>query len=86
VLDLKHPRPIALTPPGVVRNTAVSPDGTRVAVLGADGALRVYHADGQGTANAMTTQGRLAPVLWASGDRVLVQHIGAYTQIPTSLS
>lgn len=86
VHDLEQRRSMVLTPPGVVRNTAISPDGTRVAVLGADGALRLYPADGQGTPTTVTTKERLAPVLWASGDRLLVQHIGAYTQIPTALS
>lgn len=86
VHDTEQRRSVVLTPPGVVRNTAISPDGTRVAVLGADGALRLYPADGQGSATSVTTQERLAPVLWAAGDRLLVQHIGAYTQIPTQLS
>lgn len=86
VHDLEQRRSVALTPPGVVRNAAISPDGTTVAVLGADGALGLYPADGQGSATTVTTSERLAPLLWADGGRLLVQHIGAYTQIPTSLS
>jgi DNA-binding winged helix-turn-helix (wHTH) protein/WD40 repeat protein len=35
-------KPFPVTPPTVARNVAISPDGTRVAVLGADGKLAVY--------------------------------------------
>lgn len=86
VQDLETPRVVPLTPPGVVRNAAVSADGNRVAVLGADGVLRLYASDGRGPATIVATEQRLAPVLWPTSSRLLVQHIGAYTQIPTSLS
>ena len=80
-------KPFPITPPIVVRNVAVSPDGARVAVLSARGKLVVYPtAEGRGASREIQTQEPLAPLLWTSDDWLYVQHIGAYTQIPTRVS
>jgi len=80
-------QPFPISPPLVVRNVAVSPDGRRVAVLTAKGKLVVYPTDRGGAApREIATTSPLAPVLWSSGDWLYVQHIGAYTQIPTRVS
>jgi len=80
-------KPFPITPPIVVRNVAVSPDGTHVAVLSARGKLVIYPtAEGGGAGREIPTPQPLAPLLWASDDWLYVQHIGAYTQIPTQVS
>ncbi|HJZ77068.1 MAG TPA: winged helix-turn-helix domain-containing protein [Vicinamibacterales bacterium] len=80
-------RPAALTPPGTVRNTAISPDGTQVAIFSADGKLMVYRVDRPGGAGrVVATREPLAPLLWTADDSLIVQHVGAYTQIPTRIS
>jgi DNA-binding winged helix-turn-helix (wHTH) protein/WD40 repeat protein len=76
-----------ITPPTVVRNVAISPDGEQVAVLSARGRLVVYPtANGGGSGREIATPQPLAPLLWTAGDWLYVQHIGAYTQIPTRIS
>src|SRR5262249_46996745 len=73
--------------PIVVRNVAISPDGERVAVLSGKGRLEIYPTvEGSSVAREIVTSGPLAPLLWAPGDWLYVQHIGAYTQIPTRVS
>jgi len=80
-------KPFPITPPIVVRNVAVSPDGEHVAVLSAAGKLVIYPTvNGAGTGREIATTQPLAPLLWTSGDWLYVQHIGAYTQIPTRVS
>jgi hypothetical protein len=79
------PLPFPITPPTVVRNAAISPDGAKVAVLSADRQLRIYPAEG-GTARLIPTAEPLAPLLWPESDWLFVQHIGAYTQVPTRVS
>src|SRR5262249_15331764 len=39
-----------------------------------------------GAPREIPARGPLAPLLWAPGDWLYVQHIGAYTQIPTRVS
>jgi DNA-binding winged helix-turn-helix (wHTH) protein/Tol biopolymer transport system component len=79
--------PVPLTPPGTVRNTAISPDGSEVAIFSADGKLMVYRVDRGGTAGrAIATREPLAPLLWMADGSLIVQHVGAYTQIPTRIS
>jgi Tol biopolymer transport system component len=79
-------KPYPVTPPTVARNVAVSPDGSRVAVFGADRKLTLYSTAAGGGSEVVPTDGMLAPLLWAEGDWMYVQHLGAYTQIPTRIS
>ena len=96
-------KPFPITPPTVVRNVAISPDGTGVAVLSADGRLAIYPVEGGGEARVIPTNEALAPLLWTGAPAVnaqqsdgvvrpdrdawlFVQHLGAYTQIPTRIS
>jgi len=80
-------RPFPITPPIVVRNVALSPDGTKVALLSAEGKLVIYPAAESGSAGEVVpTVEPLAPLLWAPDDWLYVQHIGSYTQIPTRIS
>ncbi len=70
----------ALSPPGMVRNAAVSPDGREVAALDATGRLRLFPGG-----RAIATDEPLAPLLWT--DRgLLVQHTRDYTQVPATVS
>jgi WD40 repeat protein len=80
-------KPFPITPPAVVRNVAISPDGASVALMSADRRLRIYPVtEGGGAPRLVPTAEPLAPVLWTEGDWLIVQHIGAYTQVPTRLS
>jgi len=80
-------KPFPISPPLVVRNVAVSPDGQQVAVLTAKGKLVIYQTSEDGPApREIATPQPLAPLLWSSGGWLYVQHIGAYTQIPTRVS
>jgi DNA-binding winged helix-turn-helix (wHTH) protein/WD40 repeat protein len=77
-------KPQAISPPMVVRNVAISPDGAQVAVLSADGKLMAYPTDG--SAPRDLAPGRtLGPLLWTR-DWLYVQEMGAYTQLPTRVS
>ena len=80
-------KPFPITPPIVVRNVAVSPDGERVAVLSARGKLMIYPtAKDNAEGREIVTAQPLAPLLWTADGWLYVQHIGAYTQIPTRIS
>ncbi len=79
-------KPFPITPPTVTRNVAISPDGANVALLSADGNLVIYPAAEGGTARVIPTSEPMAPLLWAEDDCLYVQHVGAYTQIPTRIS
>lgn len=79
-------KPFPITPPTVVRNVAISPDGTKVALMSADRQLLIYPAVAGGTARLVPTSEPLAPLLWTKDDWLFVQHIGAYTQVPTRIS
>jgi lipoprotein LpqB-like beta-propeller protein len=70
----------------VVRNVAISPDGSQVAALSADGKLLIYPTVKGGAGRVVPTSEPLAPLLWPEQDWLYVQHLGAYTQIPTRLS
>lgn len=78
--------PFPISPPTVVRNAAISPDGTSVAVLEASGKLVIYPIVENGTGRVVPTAEPLGPLLWTSGDWLYVQHVGAYTEIPTRIS
>jgi DNA-binding winged helix-turn-helix (wHTH) protein/WD40 repeat protein len=79
-------KPFPITPPTVVRNVAISPDGTQVALMSADRQLLIYPAVAGGKAHLVPTSEPLAPLLWTEGDWLFVQHVGAYTQVPTRIS
>jgi DNA-binding winged helix-turn-helix (wHTH) protein/WD40 repeat protein len=79
-------KPFPITPPMVVRNVAISPDGSQVAALSADGKLLIYSTVKGGAGRVVPTSEPLAPLLWPEQDWLYVQHLGAYTQIPTRLS
>jgi DNA-binding winged helix-turn-helix (wHTH) protein/WD40 repeat protein len=79
-------KPFPITPPTVVRNVAISPDGTKVALMSADRQLLIYPATPDGKARLVPTSEPLAPLLWTEGDWLYVQHLGAYTQVPTRVS
>jgi hypothetical protein len=79
-------KPYPITPPTVARNVAISPDGSKIAVLSGDRKLIVYPTTENAQGQTIPTDGLLAPLLWAAGDWVYVQHLGAYTQIPTRIS
>jgi DNA-binding winged helix-turn-helix (wHTH) protein/dipeptidyl aminopeptidase/acylaminoacyl peptidase len=78
--------PYPITPPTVARNVAISPDGTRIAVFTGDRRLTVYPTTKGGKPEVVATAELLAPLLWTEGDWLYVQHLGAYTQIPTRIS
>ncbi|MEO5742709.1 MAG: winged helix-turn-helix domain-containing protein [Vicinamibacterales bacterium] len=79
-------RPFPVTPPVVVRNVAIAPDGARIALLPADGKLVIYPVQEHGRAHIVPASEALAPLLWSGEDILYVQHLGAYTQIPTQIS
>lgn len=79
-------KPFPITPPLVVRNVAIAPDGNRIALLPADGKLAIYPTSKEGSAEIVPTTEALAPILWSEGDVLYVQHLGAYTQIPMQIS
>jgi DNA-binding winged helix-turn-helix (wHTH) protein/WD40 repeat protein len=79
-------KPFPITPPTVVRNVAVAPDGTKVALLSADSRLLIYPVEEGGQPHLIQTSEPLAPLLWTKDDWLFVQHMGAYTQIPTRIS
>lgn len=78
--------PFPITPPTVSRNVAISPGGTHVAVLSANGKLSIYAAAPGAAGRHIDTAERLAPLVWPEENVLYVQHLGAYTQIPTRLS
>src|SRR5204863_8980070 len=58
----------------------------RVALMSADRRLLIYPAAAGGEAQLVPTAEPLAPLLWTEGDWLFVQHVGAYTQVPTRIS
>jgi DNA-binding winged helix-turn-helix (wHTH) protein/WD40 repeat protein len=79
-------KPYPITPPTVARNVAIAPDGTKIAVFTGDRKLTVYPTTENAAAETIPTNGLLAPLLWTEGDWLYMQHLGAYTQIPTRIS
>ena len=77
--------PYALTPPTMVRNVAIAPDGTRVALLQGDNTLAIYPVAPGSTPRLVANGHNLAPLLWTADDWLYVQRLGAYTQLPTEL-
>lgn len=81
-------KPLAITPEMVVRNVAISPDGTEVAVLEAGGRLAVYRTDAAGDRPRILGDSEpLAPIRWSrDGQWIFVQHVRAYTELPSRVS
>ena len=50
------------------------------------GKLTLYRTAEGGTGTVVPTTEPLAPLLWREDDWLYVQHVGAYTQIPTRIS
>src|SRR5262249_41407476 len=48
-------KPLPITPPTIARNVAISPDGTKVAVLSADRRLLIYPTSQAGTPRVVAT-------------------------------
>jgi eukaryotic-like serine/threonine-protein kinase len=85
VLDVDGGTPVPVTPPTVTRTAAVSPDGTQIALLTSNGKLMIHPSSG-GPGRTVSTAAPLGPLLWSEDDWLYVQHLGAYTQIPTRVS
>jgi WD40 repeat protein len=85
-MALDSGKAVPLTPPTMTRTAAIAPDGSQVATLTADGKLTIYPTDGSDNGRAVQTEGTLGPLLWTPDDWLYVQHLGAYTQIPTRIS
>jgi len=73
-----------LAPPGMVRNSAVSPGSRQVAALSADGKLEI-HSLGGGAIRTVPASEPLAPLLWTARG-ILVQHTRNYTHVPATVS
>ena len=85
-LDGRGARPVPVTPEMVVRNVALSPDGTRVALLTGAGKLQIYPT-ASGTPATIATEEPLAPFHWSrSGETIYVQHLRTFTDVPTRVS
>src|SRR5262249_30167096 len=67
-------------------NTAVSPDGSRVAVLTPEGVLTIYPVGG-GAPRAIASEEPLAPIRWSrDGEWLYVQHLRASVQSASDVS
>jgi hypothetical protein len=68
--------PVRIAASLMVRNSAVSPDSTRLAVLAPDGKLKVFPVDGKSDAVDVPVASRLAPLHWSrDGEWLFVQHL-----------
>jgi len=66
----------------MVRNAALSPDGNQIAVLSADGKLRLLPVAG-GEPVVIPSEEPLAPLRWSRDGRwIFVQRLGSYTDLP----
>ena len=75
-----------LTGPMMVRNTAVAPDGSRIAVLTPEGILKIYSA-ADGAALAVPAGEPLAPIRWSrDGEWLYVQHLRSNVQSSSDVS
>jgi hypothetical protein len=78
-------KPYAITPPGTIRNVAISSDGARVALLSAEGKLLVYPIASEAAPTVVSQRETLAPLLWSSDGWLYAQLLGAYSQIPARI-
>jgi hypothetical protein len=76
---------VRISPPMMVRNSAVSPSGDRVAVLTPDSRLVLFSTSTGVTPVALPVTGRLAPLHWSrDGEWLFVQHLDSV--LPAALS
>jgi DNA-binding winged helix-turn-helix (wHTH) protein/WD40 repeat protein len=78
-------KPIPLTSPTAIRNVAVSPDGSQVAVLKADGESTIYSTSTGDSVKVLDTRLPLAPILWAGSDTLYVQRQRTFSDLPASV-
>jgi DNA-binding winged helix-turn-helix (wHTH) protein/Tol biopolymer transport system component len=76
-----------ISPEIMVRNAAISPDGSRVAVLAPDNRFMLYPTDGSSPPAVVATSEPLAPLRWsAKGDAIYVQHLRGSGELPARVS
>jgi DNA-binding winged helix-turn-helix (wHTH) protein len=77
---------VPLAVPMTVRNSAIAPDGSQVAVLTPEGRLTIYPTAG-GAARVIPSSEPLAPVRWTrDGQWLFVQHLRASVQTACDVS
>lgn len=85
-LDGRGAKPVPVTPEMVVRNVALSPDGTKLALLTGTGELRIYPTE-PGAPRTIPAEEPLAPIHWSkTGETIYVQHLKTFTDVPTRVS
>jgi hypothetical protein len=86
VQELAQGRIVPLAPEMMVRNAAIAPDGTKVAVLAPDNQLVLYRANG-GPPRVIPSTEPLAPLRWTrKGDAIFVQHLRGTGELPARIS
>jgi DNA-binding winged helix-turn-helix (wHTH) protein/dipeptidyl aminopeptidase/acylaminoacyl peptidase len=77
---------VPISPETMVRNAAISADGSRVAVLAPDNRLILYRTD-NGPPEVVPSDEPLAPLRWtANGDSIYVQHLRGSGDLPARIS
>ncbi|MGH9632307.1 MAG: hypothetical protein ACRD7E_28720, partial [Bryobacteraceae bacterium] len=77
--------PVRIAASMMVRNSAVSPEGSRLAVLAPDGKLKVFSTDREAAPVEIPVERRLAPLHWSlDGEWLFVQHLDMV--LPASVS
>ena len=77
----------AISPEMMVRNAAISPDGSLVAVLAPDNRFMLYPTDGSSRPEVIPTGEPLAPLRWsAKGNAIYVQHLRGSGELPARVS
>jgi Tol biopolymer transport system component len=86
VQQLEGANVLPISPEMMVRNAAISPDGSRAAVLSPENRLALYPTAG-GSPQIVATTEPLAPLRWnRKGDWIYVQHLRGYTELPARIS
>jgi DNA-binding winged helix-turn-helix (wHTH) protein len=79
-------KPVPFSQPLVTRNVAIAPDGSRIAVLPADGRLTLYPSE-PGDPRVIPSNEPLAPIAWSRHGRFLfVQHLARQGEVPARIS
>src|SRR5262249_32413793 len=85
VQTLQDSRVAPISPEMMVRNAAISPDGTQVAILSADNRLLIFLTSG-GDAKEAPVADPLAPLRWTEdGNWILAQKLRNYTELPARI-
>ncbi|MBL8229249.1 MAG: winged helix-turn-helix domain-containing protein [Bryobacterales bacterium] len=83
----KGGKPFPISSEMMIRNAAISPDGTSVAVLTPQPALVLFSTGGSAPPRTLTSEEPLAPLRWsADGEWLYVQHLQSYTGLPAKVS